>query len=138
MPTLAMSSSCVSIQSMCSSVSSRISSRISRETKSRAASQAAMPSLSAACEPLFDLEVGGEHLLGVLADPELAEVLQVRQAVEHQDALDQLVGVLHLLDRLLVLDLAEALQPHWRYMRACRKYWLTAVSSRVSWAFRTG
>src|SRR5690606_29971130 len=41
----------------------------------------------------------------ILADPELVEVLQVRQTLEQQDALDQPVGVLHLLDRGLVLVL---------------------------------
>jgi len=35
----------------------------------------------------------------------------VGQALEEQDALDQLVGVLHLVDRLVILVLAELLQP---------------------------
>ena len=36
-----------------------------------------------------------------LADADGAEPLQVGQAVEVQDALDELVGVLHLVDRLV-------------------------------------
>src|SRR5207253_3503656 len=42
-------------------------------------------------------------------DAHLAEALDVRQAVEQKDALDQLVGVLHLADRFLVDLLVEAL-----------------------------
>ncbi|MNN74460.1 hypothetical protein D3C81_1906620 [compost metagenome] len=38
------------------------------------------------------------------------QVLEVRQAVEHQDAVDQAVGVLHFADRFLVLDITELLQ----------------------------
>jgi hypothetical protein len=38
------------------------------------------------------------------------QVLQVGQAVEEQDAFDQLVGVLHLADRFFVDDVAEALE----------------------------
>ena len=51
-----------------------------------------------------------ERFLHVLADEQLAEVLQVRQAVEEQDPLDQPIGVLHLVDRLVVRVLAELLQ----------------------------
>ena len=47
-----------------------------------------------------------DQLLEVLADVELAQVLQVRQPAEQEDALDQLVGVLHLLDALFILGLA--------------------------------
>src|SRR5262249_46180626 len=58
----------------------------------------------------LELQVGFQHLLGILADAELAQVLQIWQPLEHEDALDQSVGVLHLLDRLVVLALAEALE----------------------------
>jgi hypothetical protein len=37
----------------------------------------------------LELEVAGQRLLGVLADHQLAEQLQVGQAFEEQDALDQ-------------------------------------------------
>src|SRR5690606_4121646 len=52
-------------------------------------------------------EVAVEDLLGVFADVQLSEILQIRQAIEQQDALDQSIGVLHLADRLLVLDLLQ-------------------------------
>ena len=58
----------------------------------------------------LELEVAFERFLRVLADQELVQVLQVGQAVEEQDALDQLVGVLHLVDRLVMLVLGEARQ----------------------------
>src|SRR3569833_4408312 len=56
----------------------------------------------------LDVQVGLQALADRLADLQLVQVLQVRQAVEEQDALDELVGVLHLADRLVVGDLAEA------------------------------
>lgn len=59
---------------------------------------------------LFQAQVAFEHFLGVLADQQLAEVLQVGQAFEKQDALDQLVGMLHLVDGFIVLMLAELVQ----------------------------
>lgn len=66
----------------------------------------------------LQVQVALQHFLGVLADQQLAEVLQVGQAFEEQDALDELVGMLHLVDRLVVLVGAEALQapvvPHAR------------------------
>jgi hypothetical protein len=58
----------------------------------------------------FHLEVRGQHLLDVLADLELAQVLQVGQPVEEEDALDQAIGMLHLLDRLVVFDVGDLLQ----------------------------
>ena len=57
----------------------------------------------------LELEVAVERLGDVLADEELAEVLQVREPFEEQDAFDQLVGVLHLVDRFSALVLAELL-----------------------------
>ena len=43
-----------------------------------------------------------------LTDHHRAEALQVRHAFEIEDALDQLVGILHLADRLVAVVLAEA------------------------------
>ena len=58
----------------------------------------------------LELQVGVQALRHRLADAEAPEVLQVGQAVEEQDALDQPVGVLHLADRFLVDLLAETLE----------------------------
>src|SRR5580704_4975303 len=52
-----------------------------------------------------------QDLEDTLPDGQLAELLQVGQPVEKENALDQLVGVLHLVDRLLVDLLAEVLVP---------------------------
>ena len=57
------------------------------------------------------LQVARQQLGDVLADQELAEVLQVRQAIEHEDAFHEAVGVLHLADRLFVFLLGEPLEP---------------------------
>ena len=46
-------------------------------------------------------EIAVEHLPHVLSDVKRIEHLQVGKAVEKDDALDDLVGVLHLLDRFL-------------------------------------
>src|SRR5690606_21902077 len=46
-------------------------------------------------------EVGLERFLEVLADPQRIERLQVRMPLEEDDSLDQLVGVVHLLDAFL-------------------------------------
>ena len=58
----------------------------------------------------LELEIALQRFLGVLADQELVEILQVGQAFEEEDALDQPVGVLHLVDRFLLLVLAQLLQ----------------------------
>ena len=50
---------------------------------------------------LLDLQVELELLRDGLADLHLAEALQVGDAFEEEDALDELVGVLHLVDGLL-------------------------------------
>src|SRR5580704_10152241 len=57
----------------------------------------------------FGAEVAIEDLLDVLADMQRVEHLQVGKTVEENDALDQLVGVLHLLDRFLAPLLGERL-----------------------------
>jgi hypothetical protein len=68
-----------------------------------------MPSLMVACAPVSDLR--SQFSFGhVLADHQLAQVLQVGQAVEHEDAVHQLVGVLHFADRFLVFLLGQLVQ----------------------------
>src|SRR5438067_6258739 len=51
----------------------------------------------------FLLEVALERFEGVFAEEELAEVLEVRQPFEEENPLDEAIGVLHLVDRLLLL-----------------------------------
>ncbi len=57
----------------------------------------------------FEVEIALDALQHVLADAQLAQVLQVGQAFEKEDALDQTIGVLHLVDRFLVLVLGQFL-----------------------------
>src|SRR5690606_941918 len=56
-------------------------------------------------------QVALQRLARALADAQLAQRLEVRQALEEQDALGQPVGVVHLLDRFLVLVLGQLLEP---------------------------
>src|SRR5947208_6892656 len=56
---------------------------------------------------LLEPQIAFEDLAHILADQQFVEILQVGQAVEKQDALDQLVGILHLVDRLVILVVAE-------------------------------
>src|SRR5206468_2734443 len=56
---------------------------------------------------LFEAQITFEDLAHILADQELVEILQIGQAVEEQDAFDQLVGVLHLVERGVVFAVAE-------------------------------
>src|SRR6185436_18247871 len=58
---------------------------------------------------LFHLEVEAELLGHGLADVDLAEPLEVGHALEIEDALDERVGVLHLLDRFRAHLLLEPL-----------------------------
>ena len=55
-------------------------------------------------------EVALKHFLDVLADVQGVEHLHVRKAVEEDDAVDQLVGVLHLLDGFRAPFLGEILE----------------------------
>src|SRR5437764_779382 len=55
----------------------------------------------------LDPQIAFEDLAHILTDQQLVEILQVGEPVKKQDALDQLVGVLHLVDRLIVFVLAE-------------------------------
>ncbi len=59
----------------------------------------------------LELEIALEAFLEMFADQELAEFLEVGQAFEEQDALDQLVRMLHLVDRLVVFVVAELVEP---------------------------
>ena len=59
---------------------------------------------------LFDLKVTRQHFLGVLADQDFAQILQVRQAFQKQDALDDLVSMLHRVDGLMILMRTELFQ----------------------------
>jgi hypothetical protein len=79
----------------------------------------------------FQLEVAFAALRADFADAQLAQRLEIRQAVQEQDALDQRVGVLHLVDRFVVFVRGELLQSQFFSILACRKYWLIAVSSLV-------
>ena len=53
------------------------------------------------------LEIAVEDLLDVLPDVQRIEHLHVGEAVEEDDAVDELVGVLHLLDQFLAPLLGE-------------------------------
>src|SRR5438874_2649318 len=49
----------------------------------------------------FDRQIVVQHLDHGLPDVELPELLQIRQPFEEQDALDEPIGVLHLVDRFV-------------------------------------
>ncbi len=49
----------------------------------------------------LELEIGLEHFLDRLADAQAPEQLEIGQALEKQDALGELVGMLHLVDRFV-------------------------------------
>ena len=55
-------------------------------------------------------QIAFDDFLDVLADPQGIEHLHVRKAVEEQDAVGELVGVLHLLDGFLAPDLGHVQQ----------------------------
>src|SRR5262252_3717564 len=57
----------------------------------------------------FRGKIAIEHFLDVLADMQRIEHLHVRKAVEKDDALDQLVGMLHLFDGFLAPLFGEGL-----------------------------
>lgn len=52
---------------------------------------------------MLALEIAFQDLLDVLADHQGRDVLQVGESLQEQDAIHQLVGVVHLLDRFLAL-----------------------------------
>ena len=55
----------------------------------------------------LQIQIGLEHFRHGLADMQLAQILKVRQAFQEQDALDHLIGVLHLVDRLVIFDMRQ-------------------------------
>src|SRR5690606_30000167 len=59
---------------------------------------------------LLEPQVTGQDFRHVLADEQLVQVLQVGQAIQHQNTLDQAVGVLHFADRLFIFMLAQLFQ----------------------------
>jgi hypothetical protein len=65
-----------------------------------------MPSLTVAWAPC-SAQIAGQNFGHVLANHQLAQVLQVGQAVEHENAVHQHVGVLHLADGFVVLLLGQ-------------------------------
>src|SRR5690606_25310757 len=58
----------------------------------------------------LQLQVALKRLFDVFADQQLAQILQVGQPTEEENALDEPVGVLHFIERFLVRMLAEALE----------------------------
>ncbi len=54
------------------------------------------------------LEIALQHLFDVLADHQGCDVLQIGEALQEEDAIHELVGVVHLLDRFLALLLRKA------------------------------
>ena len=95
---------------MCSSSDSRIDSNSSRgdEVPNRLAVPDGSLELDV-CRHL-ELEIALETFLHTLADEQLAQVLQIGQTVEKQNALDEAIGMLHLVDRLILLVLLQAHQ----------------------------
>ncbi len=55
-------------------------------------------------------QVALQSFSDVLTDKDLVEILEIRQTFEKQDAVDQAIRMLHLIDRFLVLDLVEFLE----------------------------
>jgi hypothetical protein len=86
----------------------RMRSTSSREVLSPTSRHRATALLRRAIGVVLELEVELELLLHRLADVDLVEALDVGHALEEEDALDELVGVLHLVDRL-VADLLRQL-----------------------------
>lgn len=56
---------------------------------------------------LFQRQVAGQYLGHVFINPQTVKILQFREPVQEENALDQLVGVLHLIDRFRILVIAE-------------------------------
>ena len=93
--------SCVSSQSTCSSSPTQDLARAApRVALSPLSRQSVIAVVQALDRAVLELEVALELLGHGLADVELVEALQVRQALEEEDALDEPLGVLHLVDRL--------------------------------------
>ena len=71
---------------------------------------------------LFEFEIAGDDLFGVLADQQLVEILQIGQSAEEQDPLHQRIGVLHLVDGFFVFFFDSSEMPQLASIRECRKY----------------
>src|SRR3546814_5284907 len=67
------------------------------------------PTLFRSRDRLFlDREVGLEDFLDRFADAQAAEQLEVGEATKEEDAVGELVGMLHLVDRLFAFERGEA------------------------------
>lgn len=66
--------------------------------------------LDGGLSPYFRLQITCQRLGHVLPNQQLAYALQIRQAVELEDAVHQLIGMLHLADGFFVLFLRELVQ----------------------------
>jgi hypothetical protein len=67
-----------------------MSSNSSRDTYRRRPSQSAIALRNSGCRLQLELQIALEHFAHVLADQQLAQVLQVRQSLQEQDPLDEL------------------------------------------------
>ena len=106
-PTCRISSSWVSSQSACSSSPSSMSSSSSRDPLSPASTHCWMPPFNRVDRLALEIEGETKLLVDGLADAHLSETLQVGHPLEVQDALDELLGILHLVDRLVVEALRQ-------------------------------
>jgi hypothetical protein len=57
------------------------------------------------------LQIAAQALFDVLADQQLVQILQIWQALQEENAVDEPVSVLHLVDRLMVFVLVQLLEP---------------------------
>ena len=106
-PTRSIASSWLSNQSACFSSSRTISSKTAAVPWSPRSWHSWARGVELRDRGLLAVEREAQHLLGGLADGDRAEPLHVGVPVEHQDPVDERVGVLHLVDRQVVEDLAE-------------------------------
>ena len=60
---------------------------------------------------VLELQIALQDLLYVLADHQLAELLEIGQALEEENPFDQAVGVLHFLQGFPVVVLSQAGDP---------------------------
>ena len=56
----------------------------------------------------------------IFADQQLVQFLQIGQSFQKQNAYDQLVGVLHLVDRFLMRMFAELVEPQFLNILLCK------------------
>ena len=85
----------------------------------------------------LQLEIALQLFLDVLADGELHRIGQIGRGIEEEDALDQDFGVLHLVDGLLLDEIAQpVVKCQFSHISACRKYWLIAVNSSLRASLR--